>query len=201
MRDPTASRPDESPLEAFRDELHRIAAQRLGRGPAKVEVSDLVQQTLLRAHTALSDLRDRSPGAMRAWLRRILVHELADAVRRARRAKRDAARERPIAGAPDASGDALASVLAASQPSPSQDLMRRERGFALADALRELPEAQRRAVVGKHFENRPLKEMAAEMGVSTAAVAGLLRRGLARLRARLADSAHDAPPPPRPEGE
>ena len=62
----------------------------------------------------------------------------------------------------------------------------------LADAVARLPEPQQEAVILKHFEGRPLFEVANLMDRSPASVASLLRRGLANLRAILTeDSAHE----------
>ncbi len=68
----------------------------------------------------------------------------------------------------------------------------KEDGVRLAIALARLPETQREAVTLKHFEERPLMEVANLMDRSPASVASLLRRGLARLRELLAeDPSHE----------
>jgi len=78
--------------------------------------------------------------------------------------------------------------LAAEQTSPSQHLLRGEQALKLIDALAELPDDQRTAIIQKHMQDRTLADIAAEMNRSTLAVAGLLKRGLKRLRALLEDS-------------
>jgi RNA polymerase sigma-70 factor (ECF subfamily) len=57
----------------------------------------------------------------------------------------------------------------------------------LAEALAQLPEAQRDAVVLRHFEGLPLAQIAEQLHCTTAAVTGLLHRGLKNLRKSLAD--------------
>ena len=52
----------------------------------------------------------------------------------------------------------------------------------LGNALAQLPEAQRQALVLQHWHGWSLAEIAAELGRSPAAVAGLIKRGLQRLR-------------------
>src|SRR5205807_1718621 len=72
-------------------------------------------------------------------------------------------------------------------PSPSAIACGKENALRLAGALARLPEPQREAVTLKHFEDRPLMEVANLMDRSPASVASLLRRGLARLRELLAE--------------
>jgi RNA polymerase sigma-70 factor (ECF subfamily) len=52
----------------------------------------------------------------------------------------------------------------------------------LAEALARLPEAQREAVVLHYLQEQPLADVARQLGRSEAAVAGLLHRGLNKLR-------------------
>lgn len=65
--------------------------------------------------------------------------------------------------------------------------MRNELNLRMATALMQLPQDQRRAVELKHLHGESLKDIAEKMGKSVTAVAGLLRRGLDKLRAELAD--------------
>ena len=53
-----------------------------GRLRGKVDVSDVVQDVLLKAFANAKQFRGRSEAARRAWLRRILATTLADMVRR-----------------------------------------------------------------------------------------------------------------------
>src|SRR4051794_6409643 len=65
---------------------------------AKVDASDLVQQTLLEAHRGFGGFRGAPEAEWRAWLRRILDHNAADFVRRYRTTgKREVGREVPLA--------------------------------------------------------------------------------------------------------
>jgi RNA polymerase sigma-70 factor (ECF subfamily) len=52
----------------------------------------------------------------------------------------------------------------------------------LAQALGRLPEDQRRAVELHHLKGCPVAEVAQQLGRGTRAIAGLLLRGMKRLR-------------------
>jgi RNA polymerase sigma-70 factor (ECF subfamily) len=173
-------------LERFRAYLHLLARLHLDpRLRAKLAPSDVVQQTLLQAYQGLAGFRGGTDAELAAWLRRILAHNLAHAVRDLGRGKRDVARERSLEEAVAASSARLEAWLAAEQSSPSQQAVRNEQLLQLAEALTELPEAQREAVVQHYWQGRSLAEIGEELGRTPAAVAGLLHRGLKQLRSRL----------------
>ena len=112
---------------------------------------------------------------------------VADAIREARRAKRDMAREQSLQRAVENSSRRMEAWLAAEQPSPSQRAAQSEQLLRVADALLNLPEAQRDAVLYKHFHGLTLAEVSQQMDRTPAAVASLLRRGLKLLRDQLTE--------------
>ena len=134
-----------------------------------------------------AELRERSPEVLAAWLRKILANELVDAARHYRRDRRDLARERSLQADPDQSASGLQGWLAADQTSPSQVAVRNEELLRLANALLELPDDMREVVVLKHLRNVPRQEIANQTGGTVPAVAGLLRRGLEKLRTALTE--------------
>lgn len=180
---------DSGPMpEGFRDYLVLLARMHLDpRLGDRLDPSDLVQQTLLEAHQKREQFRGTSAGEMAAWLRRMLAHNLADAVRALGRAKRDPTREQSIDATLDESSARLQAWLTAEQSSPSEQAAKNEQLLQLSDALKHLPEAQREAVVLHHLQGRTLAEVAGALGRSEAAVAGLLHRGLDRLRELLGE--------------
>jgi RNA polymerase sigma-70 factor (ECF subfamily) len=153
----------------------------------KIDLSGVVQQTLLEAFRDGRPVRG-DPAALAAWLRQVLAHNLADEVRRATADRRDVTRERSLQQALDDSSARLGDLLAAPQSSPSQRAGRDEDALRLAAALARLPEAQREALVLQHWHGWPLARIAEHLGRSRAAVAGLIKRGLEKLR-------HELPPP------
>ncbi len=170
-------------LEPFRKYLRVLAHVHLdARLRGKLDPSDVVQQTLLRACVGFDQLRGREPGVVAAWLRKILARTLADAVRDLERARRDLRRERSLEEALDRSSARMEGWLAADQSSPSERADRNEQLLRLAEALCGLPDDTREAVVLKHCRGWTLAQVADHLGRTPAAVASLLHRGLKQLR-------------------
>jgi RNA polymerase sigma-70 factor (ECF subfamily) len=170
-------------IDRFRSYLRVLAEIELSpRLRSKVDPSDIVQQSLLEAHRALHAFKGRTEPELIAWLRTILAHNLLNTAREFSAKKRDVRREQQIAQQLEHSSLRLEHFLAAEQTSPSQHLVRAEQIEELADALAELPDDQRTAVILKHFHDWPLAQIAEHMDRSTLAVAGLLKRGLKKLR-------------------
>ncbi|MFN4260814.1 MAG: sigma-70 family RNA polymerase sigma factor [Gemmataceae bacterium] len=173
-------------LDRFQSYLLLLARARLDRKVrGKIDPSDIVQQTMMEAHQAVESFRGENVAAQAAWLRQILARNLANAVRDLTREKRDVRRERSLQADLDESASRLEGWLAAEQSTPSQQAQRHERALRLAQALADLPEQQRKAVVLRHFQGCSLAEIADELATTTAAVTGLLHRGLKNLRKAL----------------
>jgi RNA polymerase sigma-70 factor, ECF subfamily len=171
-----------SSLERYRPYLHLLARlQLVPRLRARIDLSGVVQQSLLEAHQA-----GRGDPSL-AWLRRILANNLGDEIRKLTTGKRDLTREQSLEAALDASSARLDQWLAADQSSPSQQLHRQEQTLRLAQALADLPEAQREALVLQHWHGWSLAQIAEHLDRTHAAVAGLLKRGLRQLRTVLGE--------------
>jgi RNA polymerase sigma-70 factor (ECF subfamily) len=147
-----------------------------------------VQQTLLEAHRQHEHFRGTTDADLAAWLRQILAHNLADAERALHRDKRDVDRERSLEAELAHSSADLAGFLAADQSSPSQQVDRQEEALRLADALAQLPEAQREALVLQYWHGLTVAQIGERLERTPVAVAGLLKRGLQRLRELLGDA-------------
>jgi RNA polymerase sigma-70 factor, ECF subfamily len=172
----------------FRPYLELLARLHLDpRLQAKLDPSDVVQQTLLEAYQKREQFRGQSDAEWMAWLRQTLAHNLADAVRAFHRAKRDVSRERSLQEAIQASSTLLGAWLAADQSTPSQQAAEHERAVILADALAKLPEAQRQALMLQHWHGWSLEQIARHLDRTPVAVAGLIKRGLRQLRQYLQD--------------
>jgi RNA polymerase sigma-70 factor (ECF subfamily) len=188
--------PDERPLEGYRDYLRLLARTQLGcRLQAKLDASDVAQQTILQAHQARGQFRGTTEAEKLAWLRAILANVLAAAARRFEARARDVGREHSlewsVEGDLERSSSRLECLFAADQTSPSQRAVRGEELLRLAAALTRLPEDQRQVVELHHLKGLPVAEVAAEMGRTRAAVVGLLFRGLKKLRQLLREPGED----------
>ena len=141
------NRESKTDLEPFRSYLRLLARLQLDpRLRARLDASDLVQQTMLQAHKALKNFRGKTQAELAAWLRQILARNLAHAARDHRRAKRDISRERSLELAVNQSSARLEAWLADDQSSPSKKAQRNEDVLRLATAVEKLPDAQREAI-------------------------------------------------------
>jgi RNA polymerase sigma-70 factor (ECF subfamily) len=182
---------------AARDELFRLCRNYvavLARSQveswlrAKVDASDLVQQTLLEAHRGFVDFQGQTEGEWLAWLKRILTHNAADFVRQYQGAKRRVGREvplnAPVAQFAQADGSFAESAMhpPAEEPSPSVQLMAQERELHMADALTRLPEDYREVIFLRNLQRLPFDEVAKRMERSRPAAQMLWMRAIERLR-------------------
>ncbi|WP_075092123.1 sigma-70 family RNA polymerase sigma factor [Planctomyces sp. SH-PL14] len=175
-------------LEPYRAYLRTLAATQVYRDlQGKLDPSDIVQTVFVKAYEGFSNVRDRSPEVLLTWLQAILKAELVDVVRHFHRQRRDVTRERSLVQDVDHSAEALNGLAAACQPSPSAITVRNEELLRLANAIDALDSDQRTVVILKHLRQCSLAEISVECHKTPAAVAGLLRRGLARLREILDD--------------
>jgi RNA polymerase sigma-70 factor, ECF subfamily len=173
------------PLEHYREYLVFLARLHLDpRVRGALDASDVVQQTLLKAHENLPGFRGRTDAELRAWLRAILSQQLAILARKRGRA---AVRTHSLEVALDQSSARLESLLAAEQSSPSQNMARTEQLVSLAMALAALPEDQRTATELRYLRGLSVPDVARQMGRSTVSVTGLLYRGTQALKKRMGE--------------
>jgi RNA polymerase sigma-70 factor (ECF subfamily) len=182
----SSKQPDaELELDRYRSYLLLLARVHLEHQKRqKIEASDVVQQTLFEAYQQRAKL-PANEEQLCAWLRTALANNLRDQRKFNRRLKRDVQREQSQDEALMASSRRLVQRAVTLRPTPSQAAMRAEDVVRLAEALWQLPPAQREAIIRHHLEGCPLSETAEKLGKSEAAVAGLLHRGLRQLRKTL----------------
>ena len=166
-------------LQAVRREMGETLRSRL-------EEEDLAQDVWTRALRSVDSFRGDTDAAFRSWLATMASNVARDHARRAK--ARGAGRDVPLDGTADGSGDArsapLMGAVAASGPSPSGVIRRRERSARLDAALAALSEDHRRVIELVRLEGLTVKDVAARMGRSPNAVSMLLLRALRELKGR-----------------
>jgi RNA polymerase sigma-70 factor (ECF subfamily) len=170
-------------LDDYRDYLRLLARVQLS--PlfwAKVDPSDIVQETLLRAHEKRDQFRGQTDAELAAWLRQILSSQLAAAARHFSTEGRDVYRECSLEQMLHDSSALLEAWIVAESPGPEQRFVNHEALLHLSRALNRLPDGERTAVEMKFLRGCTLDEIAKEMGRSKKAIGGLLRRATQHLR-------------------
>src|SRR5262245_22923616 len=167
--------------------LALLARLQVGRRlQGKVDASDLVQETFLKAHRDFACFRGASEAELLAWLRQILAATLAGSIRRYLGTQRRNLRlERQLTDEIDQSSQALGPLLASPHSTPSEQAARREQAVLLADALSKLPDHYREVIILHHLEGHSLAESARRMERSEDSVQKLWTRALIQLRQAL----------------
>jgi RNA polymerase sigma-70 factor (ECF subfamily) len=174
-------------LELYRNYLQGQAGALIGLNlQSVVNPSDVVQQTFLEAYRDFSHFKGSTEAQWRAWLRRILAHNLANLVEKHVRArKRDRRRQVSLdcrLAVPASSVAGHNPAVASVQSSPSAQAQRREAAAVLAHELAQLPEDYREVLVLRNYEGHSFEEVARHMGRTSGAVRILWLRALDRLR-------------------
>jgi RNA polymerase sigma-70 factor (ECF subfamily) len=114
-------------FELYRNYLRLIARSMLDSAlRLKLDASDLVQETFLKAHRQFTDFAGRDEPELIAWLRQILFRTLADQARYHRRRSCHLRRQVSLEELLEHAGGAAEQALADSLPSPSSLAVRRE---------------------------------------------------------------------------
>jgi RNA polymerase sigma-70 factor (ECF subfamily) len=159
-----------------------------GNLKAKLDPSDLVQQTLLEAYQEFANFRGTTTPEWLGWLRGILGHNAADFVRCYRMVdKRRVDREIHLGVAcPNPSG-ARGFEPADEGETPSQQLVRHEREILVAEAVARLEADQQTVIQLRNLQRLPFAEVALRMGRSRPAVQMLWMRAIRKLQEVLAE--------------
>ena len=175
-------------LEICRGYLLRVANQGLDADlRAKGGASDLVQETFLEAQRDFRGFQGSSEQELLAWLRQLLLHNVANFSRRYRGTeKRRVGREVEWDGARLAAGGNA--ELAADMPSPSSEAIAHEQAEKIQRVLERLPADYCRVILLRNQERRPFEEIGQMMGRSAEAARRLWSRAIERLQQELEGS-------------
>jgi RNA polymerase sigma-70 factor (ECF subfamily) len=152
----------------------------------RVSPSDVVQETMLKAHLHFAQFHGESEKELLAWLRQILLSSLARfAERYIQAAKRDIRREVPV----DPRGASVAGStsrfgpkLPAGGPSPSGWAQNREESILLARRLAQLPPRYREVLVLRNIQGLSFEQVAIHLNRSPGATRMLWLRAIEKLR-------------------
>jgi RNA polymerase sigma-70 factor (ECF subfamily) len=169
-------------LETFRGYLLLVANRELdGELRAKGGASDLVQETFLEAQRDFGRFHGNSEAELRAWLRRLLLNNVANFTRHYRdRAKREVAREVPLEAG--GSSHERGAGLAADTTSPSGQAVAREQAKALEQAMERLPPDYRQVLALRHEEKLTFAQIGEQMQRTANAARMLWLRAVERLQ-------------------
>ncbi|MBV9491440.1 MAG: sigma-70 family RNA polymerase sigma factor [Verrucomicrobia bacterium] len=139
-------------------------------GGSDAEAEDLAQQVFIRVWRSAS--RYQPTAKFTTWLFRITRNLVFNELRR-----------RKHLGEPNEESPELPER---AEREPDRVLLEEELQEAIRNAIRELPEAQRTAIVLRRYEEMPYEEIARVMGTTVPAVKSILFRARAELREKLA---------------
>ena len=169
-------------LELYRNYLRLVARALIGQAlRVRLDASDLVQETFLKAAREFSQFLGSTEPELTAWLRQILVRTLANQAKHHRRRGRDYQRQESLEAMLDRSSTAVQQALAVPTETPSTHAVRREQAVLLADALEKLPAHYREVFILRNLEHIPFDQIAARMGRSPGATRVLWKRAMDRL--------------------
>ena len=159
--------------QRYEARLLRLVRSRLGSGlDQKIDASDVVQDTFLRALEALGGFWWQGEDSFFRWLTRIATNSLRQTARRQKR----------MIIVP------LLDRVEANSLTQSRALRRHERFDRLQEALDELSREHRQVILLARVERLPMKEVARRMRRTTAATSQLLWRAMKSLREHFGDT-------------
>ncbi len=161
-------------FERFGPELRRFARGRLPRQVrGMVDTPDVVQEALLQTFTHLNGFEVRGEGALRAYMRQVLVNRIRDEIRRAAR--------RPA-------GEPIEDAHAAEDSSPLELAIGRQGVERYEAALARLAQDDRELVIARVELGLSYPEIALSTGRASANAARMaVVRALVRLEAAMED--------------
>lgn len=169
-------------LEMCRNYLLLVAREHLDADlQAKGGASDLVQETFLEAQRDFAQFKGNTEAELLAWLRQILLHNVANFTRRYRATSKRAV-SREVALQTNDSANLAGVEPAAAGLTPGSEAIEREQSEALKMALERLPEDYRQVIGYRYLEGRSFEEIGPLMNRSADAVRKLWARAMDRLR-------------------
>lgn len=168
-------------LSHHRDYLKRVVDARMEpRLRARVDPSDVVQETLTVANRRLHDFLKRRPSSFRIWLRRKALEQLIDQRRFHQRRRRDVANEIALSD-----GSSLAIAIGIGSGSVSRHFTQSELMVQVRAAMQHLSDTDRDVLLLRHVEELSNAECAEVMEIEPKAASARYGRAVLRLSAEL----------------
>jgi RNA polymerase sigma-70 factor (ECF subfamily) len=174
-------------------EVHRVRLKKMFRVrlsdwmKARVDASDLVQETLVEASQNLEKYLHNRPIGFYPWLRQIAVQRLSKARNFHRAQKRNAMREAQPLDLSNQSAVDLAKRLVSELPSPSALALEAERAEAIRAVIEQLPATYREILTLRYLEELSVDECLEVLDISLQAYKKRHFRAAKQLRERLAE--------------
>ena len=157
-------------LEMHRERLRRMVALRLdSRLSARVDASDVVQETLIDAARKLANYERDRPLPFYPWLHRLAAERLAAVHRKHRAGVRSVGRENQAFARPDDSARLLVDHLVAGDATPGHAVVQEERRQRVHAALAQLSPPDREVLVMRYLEDLAFAEIAAILDIGESA--------------------------------
>ncbi len=173
-------------LTRHRDELRSFVEMRLDpRVAARVDPSDVVQETQMEVVRRMDDFLKHRPMPFRLWVRKTAYERLLDLHKHhVKRSKRSVRREVAL---PDQSSFLLVRPLLGGRSTPSQRLEAQELAERVAGVVAELSQGDREILLMRHAERMPFDEIACLLDIETSAARKRFGRALIRLQLGLSE--------------
>jgi RNA polymerase sigma-70 factor (ECF subfamily) len=145
----------------------------------ETEAEDVAQETVIKVYQNLDKFRGESQ--FRTWVLSIARNEGLGRLRKIGNRREDSIE----ADTDEQTGDYTPAILASWREVPAEALERKELGEILRKAIEGLPEIYRNVVLLRDIEEMDIRETAAALGISEAAVKVRLHRARAMLQRSL----------------
>ena len=172
-------------LESHRSYLRRLLELRMdGELRARIDPSDVIQETQLVASRRIDDFLERRPTSFKLWLRRKALEKLVELRRKhVVAAKRSVRREIPLSEA-----SSLIALAQSLTERPSEVARRHELQDLTNQTIAQISETDREILLLRHVEELTNAETAELLDITGDAASKRYGRAILRLRARLKEA-------------
>jgi RNA polymerase sigma-70 factor, ECF subfamily len=177
--------------------LQAIALRMDRRVAARVDASDVLQETYLEAFRRLPRYLQAQPMPLYLWLCWLVREKVLALHRRHLGAEKRAVTHEAQLLPADSSATFVSAVIAGREPSPSQALANAELAERLRLALGQLDDDERDLILWRHFEQLSARDTAQLLEISEAAASKRYIRAVERLRTILLGLGISGPEPGR----